>query len=114
MNEDIKQIQVNIKEAEERVALGECLKRLSKNRDFKKLIEQRYFKDESHRLVMVKSSPACQTPEIQAEILRDLDGIGSLYQFFNAIGSEAKHMAYNIEQDKRMIEELENMDEDDV
>lgn len=111
MNEDIKQIQINIVAAKERVALGECLKRLSKNRDFKKLIEQRYFKDESHRLVMIKSSPACQTPEIQAEILRDLDGIGSLYQFFNAIGSEARTMAYNIKQDEQMISELESMDE---
>lgn len=111
MNEDIKQIQINIVAAKERVALGECLKRLSKNRDFKKLIEQRYFKEESHRLVMVKSSPACQTPEIQAEILRDLDGIGSLYQFFNAIGSEARTMAYNIKQDEQMISELESMDE---
>lgn len=106
LNQDIQQIEVNIAVAKEKVALGECLKRLSKNRDFKKLIEQCYFKDEAHRLIMVKSSPNCQSDEIQKEILKDIDGIGSLYQFFCAIGSEAETMARNLANDEAMRDEI--------
>ena len=112
MNQDIQQIQVSIDECKEKIALGECLKRLSKNRDFKKLIEQVYFKDEAHRLTMVKASPNCQDEAIQKEIIKDIDGIGSLYQFFCAIGTEAQTMAHNLAQHELMRDELEEADED--
>ncbi len=112
MNQDIQQIQISIEECKEKIALGECLKRLSKNRDFKKLIEQCYFKDEAHRLVMIKASPNCQDEAVQKDIIKDMDGIGCLYQFFCAIGSEAETMAHNLKQHEDMRDELEEADED--
>jgi len=106
MTQDIQQIEVNIAQAKEAVALGECLARLSKNRDFKKLIETRYFKDEAHRLVMLKAAPSMQDEKNQAEIVKDMDGIGSLFQFFCAIQGEAGQMAHSIKVDQAMIDEL--------
>jgi hypothetical protein len=112
---EIKSIEVHLKDALEKVSLGKDLAALKKNRAFTKLITQRYFKDEPARLVMLKACPGAQTDEIQAEIDKDITAIGGLYQFFCAIEGEARAMEHAIEADKKMIIQLEKMeDEDDL
>jgi hypothetical protein len=109
---EINSIEIHLKEAQEKVQLGEDLKALMKNRAFKRLITERYFKEEPARLVMLKACPNAQAEEVQDEINKDIIAIGGLFQFFCAIEGEANAMQHAIEADKEMIEHLSNIDED--
>lgn len=62
-----------------------ALDRLMKNTDFKKVVVDGYFNAEAVRLVHAKADPEMQTPERQANIVRQMDSIGNLSSFFQAI-----------------------------
>ena len=53
----LQEIEVSLKAAKETVKLGEALLRLEKNRDFNKLIGERYFQQEASRLVGLLADP---------------------------------------------------------
>ena len=108
MNADIQAVQVHLKEAQEKVALGKCLERLTKNRDFRKLIEQKFFKDEPARLVMLRGCPDQQSESAQLEINNDMIAIAGLFQFFCCVNGEARAMEHAIEADKQMVNDLED------
>jgi len=73
----IQEIELSMSEAKAVVDLGKSVERLRKNRDFKKVIEETYLREEAVRLVHLKSSPAMQRPEVQAGIDSDIKAIGS-------------------------------------
>jgi len=79
------EIDLNIQEAKKVVEVGDSLERLRNNRDFKKVIQEGYFRDEAVRLVHLKSDPNFQTPERQQSILLQIDAIGSLDQYFRTL-----------------------------
>jgi hypothetical protein len=71
------------------IELGNALDKLRSNRDFTKLIDQAYLKDEAIRLVHAKANPNLQSAESQASILRDIDAIGALAAFFSLVSRNA-------------------------
>lgn len=77
------------KAAKVQLDLGSALANLRNNRDFKKLITEGYLKDEAIRLVSLKADPMMQTPEFQASIVKQIDAIGFLAQYFITI--DQKH-----------------------
>lgn len=97
---EVVELELNIKEAEELVSLGRALERLEKNRDFKKVVQEQYLHKEAVRLVHAKSDGNMQAPHLQANVLRDIDGIGSFTQFLN-------FLRYQAEQAKDAITECE-------
>lgn len=76
----------NIKPAE----LHKALTRLQLNPDFKTIIVAGYFRDEAVRLVHLKADPAMQTPAGQASIIRQMDSIGNLSDYFNTVRKEGE------------------------
>jgi len=103
---EIQEIELNIKEAKKFVDLGKSLERLQSNRDFKKVVEESFFKDEAVRLVHLKSNPAMQRPEQQAAVDSDIRAIGTFAQFLDTIYMRADHAAKAIEADEESLEEL--------
>ena len=94
----VEEIQVDIDEAKETIDVMKSLDRLMQNPDFKKIIKQGYFVDESARLVGLKAAPQMQAPERQDAMIKAIDGIGSLQQHFNMIwvmGNQAQSMLEN-------------------
>lgn len=83
--QELRELESNIKDLNEMVQLGTALDRLRKNRDFKKVIEQEYLKEEAIRLVHLKADPNMQGEREQARVIRDLDAIGSFTQFLDLI-----------------------------
>lgn len=79
----------SLKDAQKLVDLGNSLERLRSNRDFRKLILEGYLEQEAVRLVHLKAEPAMQAPEQQASIVRDIDAIGALAQYFTTVGQLA-------------------------
>lgn len=63
----------------------EALVRLGKNKDFSAIVNESYLREEAIRLAYSKAHPNMQGDKDQAAITRDIDSIGSLYQYFNTI-----------------------------
>ena len=111
MSEQVAQeIEVTMKQAQDCIALSDSLERLHKNRDFKKVISECYFKEEPARLVGLKSDPNMQVAEHQEAIIKDIDGIGALQQFFRAIFHRAEWAKQAIEQGQEELVELADED----
>lgn len=102
----IQEIELNIKQAQELVNLNTSLQRLRNNRDFKKVFLDGFFKDEAVRLVHLKADPSMQSPEYQAAILKQMDGIGAIRGYFDMIEHQGQMAAQAIEADEEALEEL--------
>lgn len=85
MNTDqqIEQVELTIGEAKKNIEKREALLRLTKNKDFNKIIDTGYFMDEATRLVWLKAEPASK--DIENDIIRQIDAIGSLRQYLRTI-----------------------------
>jgi len=102
----IQDIELNIKQAQMLVDTGNALERLRNNRDFNRIIETGYFKEEAVRLVHLKSDPSMQTTEYQESIVRQMDAIGALIQYFNTVYHRASLAEKAIEADEETRDEL--------
>jgi hypothetical protein len=79
-------LDVEIKAAQDAIAMAEAMVRLEKNPDFKRIIEVGYFKDFAHNLVMQRSFPEMRGNEAMIEAnLRKIDSIGELNFFFRGV-----------------------------
>ena len=108
--EEISEIELNIKEARTIVDMGNALERLRDNKDFQKVIMNEYLEREAVRLVHLKADQNMQSDESQASILKQMDGIGSLTHFFQVV-FQKRHLAEKaIESDEQTREELMSED----
>lgn len=97
IQDQIAELDRSIADNTEPVELMNALARLEKNPDFKKLIGQGYFRDEAVRLVHLKADLSRQTPESQAAIIRQMDSIGNLADYFNTVRQQGSMAAKTIE-----------------
>lgn len=72
---------MSIEQASESVKDLEALKRLEKNRDFKRLISDGYFKDEASRAVLMLADPSMQEPERQRSLHNSIIACGEFRQY---------------------------------
>lgn len=77
-DQQIQEIELNIEQAKSYVDLAKSVERLMKNRDFKKVILDEYFREEAIRLVHLKSDPSFQEKEKQEAIDVGMKAIGNL------------------------------------
>lgn len=103
------QIEVTMKQARDAIALADSLERLHKNRDFKKVFTEFYFKEEPARLVGLKADPNMQTEERQSSVIKEIDAIGGLQAQFRSIYQRAAWAEQAIKQGE---EELADMAEE--
>lgn len=79
------QIQITLDEAKKKVKLGEALERLERNKDFKLIFEEEFFKQESLRQVSLLSCPNHQEPHKQAAIIADMRASATVQAFFRLL-----------------------------
>lgn len=103
---ELQQIETNIKQARNLADLGNCLERLRNNRDFKKVIMEGYFEQEAIRLVHLKSDPNMQTNDKQSSIVSQMNAIGTLRQYFSTVSTLASMAAKSIESDEQTRDDL--------
>lgn len=99
-------VERDIETKKQQVALNNSLERLMKNKDFQKVVLDSYFGKEAIRLVSVKGDPEMQTPERQADILRDIDGIGSMQRYFRTVERNGEQADGAIDEDEATLEDL--------
>lgn len=103
---ELQQIEVNIKQAQKTVDLGEAFERLSVNRDFKKVITEGYFEQEAIRLVHLLSDPSMQTTEVKKSIETQMFSIGALKHYFQVLKFRASIAQKAIAADEETRDEL--------
>lgn len=104
---EIKELEDNMKELQEMVDLGNSLEKLLKNRDFKKVIEKEYLREEAIRLVHLKADANMQNEQGQKRVLRDLDAIGSFTQFLDLVRQKAEAAKEAMAECEDVMAELE-------
>lgn len=101
------QLERDIKAHKANKEMAESLDRLRSNRDFKKVIEIGFLKDEAVRLVHAKGNPDLQTPAAQASILRDIDAIATMGQYFITIDQRGRIATKELDDAYETREELQ-------
>lgn len=111
---DITQEEINLSRelALEKVELGNAFDRLMANKDFDKIVTKGFFEDECVRLVLTKAEPSMATPEHQANILKDIDGIGTFRQYLINLRREAAMAVKALEDYQELENELDNAEEE--
>ena len=85
MSEELQSIELSIEQAKETIKNRDDLRKLVNNRMFKNLITEGYFEKEAIRLVLLKATPDMQSEEDQTAIIKAMDAIGGLRQYFTTI-----------------------------
>lgn len=85
----IQELDEDINKAQQLIDMGSALERLMYNADFKKVVMQGFFEKQAIQLVHSKADPALQDKENQEFIMKQLDAIGTLNQYFRNIGNQA-------------------------
>lgn len=101
----VDQIQVELKHAQEIIKDRDALDRLRKNKDFKRVIDTLYFKEEAARLVMARANSALND-EQQRHILMMIDGVGCLVNFFDTVERRGSDMDVAIKDYEEALEEV--------
>ena len=81
----VQAIEREIQHSKELFELGKGLERLRSNRDFKKIMVEGYLEQECIRLVLLKADQNMQSVEKQASIVKQMDAIGAVNQYFQTV-----------------------------
>ena len=106
IDNELQQIESNLKRNAVLTELGNALARLKGNRDFKKVIFEGFFGDEAIRLVHLKADPNMQSSDSQKAILIQMDAIGALRQYLETLAQLAGMAQKSIEADEQTRNEL--------
>lgn len=105
-DEQIELVEISIEQAKEKIKAGKDLEKLTKNREFTKLVLEGFFKEEASRIVLLKADPAMQEPEMQDMMDKQIIAIGYLRQYFARIMQEAQVAERTLLADEATHEEL--------
>lgn len=110
--QDLHQVGMSITAAKQLIKKLDALRSLQKNPAFKTIVEDGYFTEEAVRLVMVKGDVEFQTPEKQASVLRDIDGISCFNEYLRNLmllgrAAESGLAGYYEEQANLLVDEAE-------
>ena len=105
IEQQIQEVEVNIEAARSIIAKGDAIDRLYQNKDFQEIIIQGYLKDEAHRLALLSGVPHLD-PLKGANILRDIQAIGTFYAFLDTTLKRADQMREDVGRDLATLDEL--------
>lgn len=89
---ETQEIELQLEDAKERIAMDEAVDRLLDNADFKKVVTEGYFKEEVIRAGLLVSDPNLDDRQ-RATVQRALEGIGSFQYYLQKLqilGSHAR------------------------
>lgn len=103
---EIQRIELTKEQAEKSIKVMEKLDRLSKNRDFKSIIEDELFDTYSKSLVLMLSDPSMQDEATQKDITLDMQMIGRFRQFLSSINQQGRLAEKTLEDANSQLDEL--------
>jgi len=84
-DEQIKEVELSIDMAKEAINKKKDFDKLLLLPEFNSIIEDGYFKVKASELVLLLASPGMQADTHQKELLKQINAIGSLRQYFHSI-----------------------------
>jgi hypothetical protein len=111
---EIKKAEATLENIEEAIKRRDALNRLCKNPDFELIINDEYLREESVRLTYSKGSPNMQGEANQKAIIRDIDGIGCLYQYLHNIHMVGNNAEESQESERENLEFLRSQESQEV
>lgn len=109
MNDNqLEEVEISIEQAKQTIEMMEALSRLRDNRDFQKVIEEGYFKDEASRLVLLRATDAARANngELRTSIDEQIVGIGQLRDYFSTIYGLGRMAKQSLLADEQTREEI--------
>jgi len=103
---DLKQVELTIEEAEKNIEKAEALTRLFANSDFKAIVEEGYFQDNSIALVRRLAFPQFDKPESQNRLQNQMMGVSQLQMFFSQIMMEGNAAKEAMSSHRETLSEL--------
>lgn len=101
---DLEEVEIQIETANKIRALRDNCAKLMKNRAFKDVIEEGYFKEEAARLVMAKSSSLNSEQQIIIDGM--IIGVGALANYLNMVLRRGAEMDIAMGEHEQTREEL--------
>lgn len=105
MNE-LQQVEREIEQYKADMAIAEKLEKLHSNREFKEIILNGFLRENVIRLVGLKGHPDMQTAEKQASVLKQIDAVSVLTDYFRQIFNKGEIADRNIADHERLHSEL--------
>ena len=107
-----KSIEISIEAAKSIVARKLDVEILFKNRSFKRIVEEGYFKEEAARLVSLLTDPEFSSEERQAEIRNDMVAISGFRQYLLNLHRLGVQMESTISSSEAQLEEMRNEEQE--
>jgi len=104
MSTEIQEIEVRIEDIKEIIGDLEALNRLSNNKDFKRIIDEGYFVKKACESVIARANPEMQEKDKQEGLLKTIDAIGELRQYFKVITALGQRARNELEQHAGLLE----------
>lgn len=102
---DMEQIEISIEEAKKLVRMGDDLRKLTSNREFKRVILDGYFKEEAQRLVSISADHALREHQPQiAESIRAISLFQQFLQMVDRTGNMARQQIEDLEGERDLLE----------
>ena len=106
IDQQIEEIEISIEQARESIAKMEALLNLTKNKDFKLVIEEGYFEKEASRCVLLKADPNIQDEASQKMLDNTIIAIGYLRQYFTTVMQLGRMAQHSLAADEETKQEL--------
>ncbi len=104
--QQIKQVELQIEEAKKRIDLMKALRRLTENKDYIKVIDDNYLREEPIRLTYLRADGNFLSDESQDTLMKSIDAIAYFRQYLAAVMQLGMAAANAVEEDERTREEL--------
>lgn len=103
---ELQEVEVSIDAAKKAIADAELMTKFVKSDIYKELIDVGYCKDYASRLVLMKADPSMAKPEMQASIVKSIDGIGEFRQYVNSVLQMGHQARSALKDDEETHQEL--------
>lgn len=105
----------DIKRYEDDISMGEAVERFMNSRDFKRVINQGYFKDYANNLVMQRAMPAMRSNEIlMASNERKIDAVSELNFYLHQVKAKAEDARQRLASAEELRTQIESGVYDDI
>lgn len=104
-------LDLEIAAAKKSIALADALTKLQKSPEYKTVIEEGFFKDFAHNLVMQRAYPEMRGNDQMLEAnTRKIDSVGELHHFFRGVKAMAAQSAKTLEGAQLIQAQIEEED----
>ena len=107
MNDEVRNIDIEIEQAKELIAMRDALIRLGKNKDFQKVISNGFLRDFALNTVAIRGRMEFRTNQaLMDSNTRKLDAVGELEEYFRNVRAHGARMDVALKEAEEIRNEI--------